>query len=367
MPPRVANRDARHGRRLKTSRPAKWRQDGEKTMTRLLGRFAAIAAASWLFALPVPAMAQTMTLKLGHVLPGGDHPYQQGAMKFAELVQARTNGRIKVDVFPSGQLGGERDMVEGLKIGTIDLVITASPVAGAVANDRKVFLLDIPYVFKDYEALTRVLEGDVGAEMTRNWPKSGFRSVGYFIAGFHQIANSKRPIVKPEDMKGLKIRAIQSKSSILMIEALGPTAVPMAFPEVYTGIQQGVVDGFANSMTTLFTAKYYEVAPYISVTNHLVGMLNLVMSESVYQGLSAADRKIIDEVGIDAARFQRNLYKDGDQRSLALLKEKAKVNTNVDIAAFQRQVETFVPKFVELVNEPGAKELADRLIQEGRK
>ena len=165
----------------------------------------------------------------------------------------------------------------------------------------------------------------------------------------------------------MKIRAIQSKSAILMIEALGPTAVPMAFPEVYTGIQQGIVDGFANSLTTLFTAKYYEVAPYISITNHLVGMLNLVMSESVYQGLSAADRKIIDDAGMEAARFQRNLYKDGDQKFLELLKEKAKVNTNVDVAAFQKHVESYVPKFVELVNEPGAKELADRLIQEGRK
>jgi tripartite ATP-independent transporter DctP family solute receptor len=336
-------------------------------MTHKFRRIMTAMATSLVIALPGFAVAQTTTLKLGHVLPGGDHPYQQGAMKFAELIQARTNGRIKVDVFPSGQLGGERDMVEGLKIGTLDLVITASPIAGAVANDRKVFLLDIPYVFKDYEALTRVLEGEIGGEMTKNWPKSGFRSIGYFIAGFHQLANSKRPIVKPEDLKGLKIRAIQSKSAILMIEALGPTAVPMAFPEVYTGIQQGVVDGFANSLTTLFTAKYYEVAPYISITNHLVGMLNLVMSENVYQSLSAADRKIVDAAGIEAARFQRNLYKEGDQKFLALLKEKAKVNTDVDVAAFQRQVESYVPKFVELVNEPGAKELTDRLIQEGRK
>ena len=336
-------------------------------MVPMLRHVLGATAASLFIMLSGSAGAQTVTLKLGHVLPGGDHPYQQGAVKFSELVQSRTNGRIKIDIFPSGQLGGERDMVEGLKIGTLDLVITASPVAGAVANDRKVFLLDIPYLFKNYDSLTRVLEGDIGAEMTKNWPQSGFRSVGYFIAGFHQLANSKRPITKPDDLKGLKIRAIQSKSAILMIELLGPTAVPMAFPEVYTGIQQGIVDGFANSLTTLYTAKYYEVAPYISVTNHLVGMLNLVISEPTYQSLSPADRKIVDEAGIEAARFQRNLYKDGDEKFLALLKEKAKINTDVDIAAFQHRVDTYVPKFVELVNEPGAKELADRLIQEGHK
>jgi TRAP-type transport system periplasmic protein len=326
----------------------------------------ALPLTAWLPGGSDNANAQVMTLKLGHALPGGDHPYQLGAQKFADIVSSKTGGRIKVDIFNSAQLGGERDMVEGLKIGTLDLVVTASPIAGAIANDRKVFLLDIPYVFKDYESLTRVLEGDIGKEMTKNWPQHGFRSIGYFIAGFHQLANSKRPITRPEDLKGLKIRAIQSKSSILMIEALGATAVPMAFPEVYTGIQQGVVDGFANSMTTLYTAKYYEVAPYISITNHLVGMLNLVMSEKVYQQLSPADRKIFDEAGLEAARFQRNLYKEGDQKYLALLKEKAKVNTDVDTAAFRKNVEGYLPKFVELVNEPGAKELADRLLSEGR-
>src|SRR5258708_3209876 len=325
----------------------------------------ALRLTTWLPAGAGSAQGQTMTLKLGHALPGGDHPYQLGAQKFAELVLAKTGGRVKVDIFHSAQLGGERDMVEGLKIGTLDLVVTASPIAGAIANDRKVFLLDIPYVFKDYDALTRVLEGDIGKEMTKNWPQHGFRSIGYFIAGFHQLPNSKRPITRPDDLKGMKIRAIQSKSSILIIEERDATPVPMAFPEVYTGIQQGVVDGFANSMTTLYTAKYYEVAPYISITTHLVGMLNLVMSEALYQKLSPADRKTFDDAGIEAARFQRNLYKDGDQKFLELLKEKAKVNTNVDVAAFRRQVAAFVPKFVELVNEPGAKELADRLIAEG--
>lgn len=311
--------------------------------------------------------AQTKILKLGHALPGADHPYQMGAQKFAEIVSVRTKDRIKVEIFPSAQLGGERDMVEGLKIGSVDVVIAAAPLIGGIANERKVFLLDMPYIFKDYDALARVIEGDIGNEMVKNWPKNGFRSLGFFIAGFHQIANSKRHIKKPEDLKGLKIRSIQSKSSTLMIESLGSTAVPMAFPEVYTGIQQGVVDGFANSLTTLYTAKFYEVAPYISLTGHLVGMLNLVISENVYQQLSVDDRKIIEEAGAAAARFQRNLYKEGDQKFLALLKEKAKVNTDVDTLAFRKQVAPYIPKFVELVNEPGAKELADRLIKEGQK
>ena len=181
-----------------------------------------------------------------------------------------------------------------------------------------------------------MLEGDIGGEMTKNWPKSGFRSIGYFIAGFHQLANSKRPIVKPDDLKGLKIRAIQSKSSILMIEVARSHRRS-------DGVSGGLYRHPAGHRRWLcklandaLTAKYYEVAPYISITNHLVGMLNLVMSESVDQKLSAADRKIVDEAGLEAARFQRNLYKEGDQKFLALLKEKAKVNTDVDVAAFQR-------------------------------
>lgn len=310
-----------------------------------------------------PARAET--LKLGHALPGGDHPYHLGAVKFKELLEARTNGRIKVEIFPSSQLGGERDMVEGLKIGAIDMVITASTIAGGIANDRKVFLLSIPYIFKDYDAVDRVLEGEVGQEMTNNWPKHGFRNVGFFIAGFHQLANSKKPIRTPDDLKGMKIRSIQSKAMTLQIQSLGPNAVPMAFPEVYTGIQQGVVDGFANSLTTFYKAKYYEVAPYISVSRHGVGVLSLLMSESTYQGFSEADRKIIDEAGIEAARYQRGLYRVGDAEYLELLRDKAKVNTDVDSAAFRKHVEPFLPDFIELVNEPGAKALADRMLKDG--
>ena len=147
-----------------------------------------------------------MTLKLGHVLPGGDHPYQQGAVKFSELVQSRTNGRIKIDIFPSGQLGGERDMVEGLKIGTLDLVITASPVAGAVANDRKVFLLDIPYLFKNYDSLTRVLEGDIGAEMTKNWLQPASRCWLVSSPDF-TTPGPETPDHETRRPQGLKIRA----------------------------------------------------------------------------------------------------------------------------------------------------------------
>ncbi len=311
------------------------------------------------------ADVQAKTLKLGHALPAGDHPYHLGAAKFAEIVEAKSDGRITVEIFPSAQLGGERDMVEGLKIGTVDMVITAATIAGGIANDRKVFLLSIPYIFSDYDAVSRVLEGEVGQEMTENWPKHGFRSVGFFIAGFHQLANSKKPIKSPDDLEGMKIRSIQSKAATLMIESLGPTAVPMAFPEVYTGIQQGVVDGFANSLTTLYTAKYYEVAPYISVSNHAVGTLNLLISENTYQGLSEEDRKIVDEAGIEAARYQRGLYKEGDRKFLELLQDAGKVNTDVDTAAFREHVEAYIPQFIELVNEPGAQELADRMLAEG--
>ena len=338
-----------------------------RPLTGTLRLFPRVLSLALITFLATNAFAETKTLKLGHALPGGDHPYQQGAEKFAELVAAKTGGRYKIQVFNSGQLGGERDMVEGLKIGTIDLVIAASSIAGAVANDRKVFLLDIPYIFDDYDAITRVVEGNIGKEMSKNWPKAGIRNMAYFIAGFHQMDNSKKAVMRPDDLKGLKIRAIPAKSSTLMIEALGPSAVPMPFPEVYTGISQGIVDGFANSMTTIYTAKYYEVAPYVSITNHLVGMLNLLMSENVYQTLSPADRKAFEDAALEAARFERNIYKEQDKKFLPLLKEKAKVNTNVDVAAFRKRVDGYLPKFVELVNEPGAKELADRLLKEGHK
>ncbi|MEM7776343.1 MAG: TRAP transporter substrate-binding protein [Pseudomonadota bacterium] len=310
---------------------------------------------------------QAKTLKLGHSLSGGDHPYHLGALKFKEILEAKSGGKIKVQIFPNSQLGGERDMVEGLKIGTVDLVIAAATLGGSIANDRKVYLVAMPFIFKDYDAVDRVLEGDIGKEMSKNWPKTGFRNVGYFIAGFHNLANSKKPIRTPADFKGMKMRAIQSKAMTLQINTLGPNAVPMAFPEVYTGIQQGVVDGFANSLTTFYLKKYYEVAPYISVSRHGVGILSLMMSEKTYRGFSAEERKMIDEAGILAARYQRGLYREGDKKYLEALKKVAKVNTDVDREAFKKHTAAFTKRFVELIGEPGADEFAKRMLAEGAK
>ncbi|MBI1734481.1 MAG: TRAP transporter substrate-binding protein [Candidatus Rokubacteria bacterium] len=304
-------------------------------------------------------------LKLGHVL-AVDHPYQEGAVKLAELVAAKTNNRIKIEVFPNAQLGGERDMVEGLQIGTVDLVLTAPGIAASVANERKVFLFDMPYIFKDYEAASRILESKIGAEMVKNYPKHGFRNIGWFIAGFHQVTNSKRPIRKPDDLKGLKMRMWQSKSAILAMESLGAKAVPMSFPEVYTSLQQGVIDGFANSLATIYATKMYEVQKYVSLTNHMLVTMNTLIAERVYRDLSPADRKAIDEAGVEAARYQRNLYKAADEKYLKLLRDKGvTVNSDVDVAAFRKQVDASYPKFVELVNEPGAKELATKIIRAG--
>jgi tripartite ATP-independent transporter DctP family solute receptor len=315
---------------------------------------------------PGDAVAQSpRVLKLGHVL-AADHPYQEGSLKLAELVAAKTNGRIKVEVYPNAQLGGERDMVEGLQIGSVDLVLTAPSVAASIANERKVFLFDMPFIFKDYDAVSRMLEGDIGNEMVKNYPKHGFRNIGWPIAGFHQLTNSKHPIKKPEDLRGLKMRMWQSKSALLMMEALGAKAVPMSFPEVYTSLQQGVIDGFANSLATIYATKIYEVNKYVSVSNHMVSTMNMLVAERVWKELSPADRKAMEEAGVEAARFQRNLYKASDEKSLKLLRDKgAVVNTDVDVAAFRKQAEPFYPKFVELVNEPGAKELAARILKEG--
>ncbi|MEM1044526.1 MAG: TRAP transporter substrate-binding protein [Pseudomonadota bacterium] len=310
---------------------------------------------------------QAKTLKLGHSLAGGDHPYHLGALKFKEILEAKSDGKIKVEIFPNSQLGGERDMVEGLKIGTVDLVIAAATLGGSIANDRKVYLVAMPFIFKDYDAVDRVLEGDIGNEMSQNWPSAGFRNVGYFIAGFHNLANSKKPIRTPADFKGMKMRAIQSKAMTLQINTLGPNAVPMAFPEVYTGIQQGVVDGFANSLTTFYLKKYYEVAPYISVSRHGVGILSLMMSEKSYQGFSDAERKMIDEAGVEAARYQRGLYREGDKKYLEELKKVANVNTDVDREAFKKYTAGFTEQFVELVGEPGAEDFAKRMLAEGAK
>jgi TRAP-type C4-dicarboxylate transport system substrate-binding protein len=187
-------------------------------------------------------------------------------------------------------------------------------------------------------------------------------------AGFMQLINSKKPIYTPEDMKGLKMRMWESKGAQLGMKAMGGTVIPMAFPEVYTGLQQGVIDGLINSYATFYLQKLYEVTKFVSVSNHLIFPLVFIMGESYYQKLPADLQKLVLECGKEAARYQRELYVDADKKYSDLLKKETKLQFNdVNGEAFVKQVAGFNKDFAELIGESDATAYIEKVKKEASK
>jgi len=194
------------------------------------------AGSSW-------AQEKPLSLKLGHAV-APVHPYHLGAVKFSELVAQRTGGKVKIDVYPSTQLGNERDMVEGLQLGTIDLVVTSTgPVGGFVP---KMFVVDLPFLFRDRDHAYKVLDGPIGRDLLSALSAKSIRGLAFWENGFRQITNNLRPIEKPTDLKGVKIRTMENKVHLAAFRAFGASPTPMAWSEVYTALQQRTIDGQEN-------------------------------------------------------------------------------------------------------------------------
>jgi tripartite ATP-independent transporter DctP family solute receptor len=293
------------------------------------------------------------------------HPYDLGVQKFKELLEKRTAGQVKVTVFPNAVLGGERDMFEGTKLGTLEMVYCDATISGVVADVRKAYVLLMPFLFSNHDQLSKVLEGPIGDELNELFRQKGVRNTAWMTAGFHQLINRVRPIRTPQDAKNLKMRMWESKSAQLAMQSLGTTVVPMAFPEVYTALQQGVIDGFSNSLATFYTQKYYEVTKYISMGNWLVSMHTFSMGEQFFQKLPPDIQRAVMESGKEAGRYQRSLFVEADKKYLDLLKKETKLQFNdMDREAFKKQVAPVRKDFAELIGGTDAVQFVDRFVAE---
>ena len=321
-----------------------------------------LGAAMTLVAAPSVVKSQTQkTIRIGQIFPR-THPYHRGLVKFAEETAARTNGAVKMEVYSDAQLGGEVAMVQGMRTGTVDGGIAAAGTFGQTTNQRKFYALDLPFLFKDHADLDRWAEGPLAEELGAGVPeKSGVRILAFGAAGFSQILNSKRPITKPEDLKGLKMRVWQSRSAQLSFEITGMTATPMPYGEVFTSLQQGVIDGLVNTLTTLYQTKMYEVAKHLTLSNHIVAVMPIMLSERVFQSFGKPEQAAVGEAAKAAAKYWRGLYPEEDRENLRLLKEGGCIVTELDRNAFKAFARPGYDRFVELINEPGAKELVDKL------
>lgn len=277
-------------------------------------------------------MAQSaVKLTLGHGAAPGN-PRHEASVKFAELVKAKTQGRIEVQVAPSAQLGDDAAMVTSLRTGALDLSANSQ---GAVANAVPEYAAyGMPFMFSSPAQAFKLLDGPLGKELADKSAEKGMIVLGYWDNGIRHMTNNKRAITKVEDMKGLKMRTPPDAVLVDIMQALGAEAQQIKFAELYVALQQGVVDGQENPLANIYASKLYEVQKHLALTSHMFQMTPFLMSKRTWERLSEADRKAVQEAALEATALQRKMSQDADDKLLAELKAKGVQVTTVDKSVF---------------------------------
>lgn len=278
---------------------------------------AAIAAAAMVFGFGAPASAATV-IKVGHGAPEADAMHK-GWVKFKEVLEAETGGRYQVEIFPNQKLGGDRELVEACQLGDVTMTSpSGSPLAAFVPD---LYVLDIPFSFRDRAQIWAALDGELGAVLSRSIAKANLKNLGWWENGFRNLSNSKGPVRKPEDLDGLKIRTMENTVHLKAWKALGANPTPMAFGEVFTALQQGTVDGQENPYSLIYIAKFYEVQKYLSSTQHIFTPYVPVINAEFWEDLSEADRAAFMKAAEAAEVHQREAAKEISEASLAKIRE----------------------------------------------
>jgi tripartite ATP-independent transporter DctP family solute receptor len=289
----------------------------------------ALAATAALSAFPT--QAQTV-LKIGHVLAKGSH-YDVGANVFCENVEKNTQGRYKCQVYPASALGGEREEVEAVQIGTQDFVITSTGPVGNFVPEMKI--VDIPFLFRDYDHARKVLDGKIGQDMLAKFPNHGLVALAWSENGFRHMTNNKRAIVSAADASGLKMRTMENKVHMEGYRSFGIQPTPMAFPEVFGALQQGVVDGQENPIPVILASKFSQVQKHLSLTGHVYSPALIITSPRVMSKLSDADKKAFQDAANKSVAATRKKVNDDEATGIAQLeREGMQVVKKVNSASF---------------------------------
>lgn len=275
-------------------------------------------------------------LRISSVLPE-THPTHKAMLYFAEKVKERTKGEIEVKVFPSSQLGEQRDGLEGLKLGTLEMALASTGPLGQFVPVLDVF--NLPYIFRDVDHMHKALAGGPGKKMDEEIIKAGFRPVFWLDSGTRNVITVKKAIHTPDDLNGQKIRVMPSTLMANTLNSMGAIATPMGQGEVYNALQSGVIDGWENSPITLYTLKLYEVSKQFSSTRHFITPDVVLIGNKTYDKLTSAQQKIILEAGKEAGVKQREYWAEAEGTAVKELKAKGVVFTEIpDISAFAERV-----------------------------
>ncbi|MBI2458406.1 MAG: DctP family TRAP transporter solute-binding subunit [candidate division NC10 bacterium] len=286
-----------------------------------------------------------------------DHPYTLGMVRYADLVKERTKGRVAIQIHHSRQLGDERQVVEGLQLGTIHLTVTSTGPLGGFVPEMNV--VDLPFLFRDGDHAYKVLDGEIGRGLLNKFDAVGIKGLAFWENGFRHITTSKKPVREPADMKGLKIRVMENKVHQAAFRQLGSDATPMAWGEVFTSLQQGLLDAQENPIPIIYTFKLNEVQKYVALTGHVYSPAPLLMSKKSWNRMPPDIQRIMFDTALEVARYQRGLIREQEQKQIGELKAKGMtVVENPDRAAFR---EAMKPVFEQFQGQFG-KDLVQRIV-----
>jgi tripartite ATP-independent transporter DctP family solute receptor len=292
-----------------------------------------------------PAAAQyKATMKLAST-QSMDHPYMLGAQKFADLIKERTGGRVEIKLYPSNQLGkGEREMTEGIQQGAIDLLVTSTGPLGGFSPS--INILDFPFLFRDFNHVDLVLDGPIGEKLLADFEKANIKALAFWENGFRHLTNAKLSVKKIEDAKGLKIRTMENKVHLAAWKQAGLNPTPMAWGEVYTALQQKVIDGQENPVAVYYASKFWDVQKNFSLTAHVYSPSPFLMSKKTWDAMPKADQDLFKKTAMEVAKFQRKANRDAEEAKLQEIASKGvTVVRDVDREGFKKAMAPIYEQF----------------------
>lgn len=284
----------------------------------------------------------TAVIKLAHGLDV-THPVHRAMVRMAEIVAEDSGGSVRIDIYPSEQLGSERECVELLQIGSIGMTKVSASVAEAFIPSFKV--LSLPYLFRDRDHLFAVLEGEVGQALLLDGQESRLRGLCYFDAGSRSFYTRDQRVDSPADLAGLKVRTQESATAIRMVRALGGSATPISWGELYTALQQGVVDGAENNPPSFYLSRHYEVCSYYSLDEHTSVPDVLLMSTRVWEDLDPHVQALVQEAALEAAEYQKVIWAEASDEALAAVEAAGVEIIRPDKAPFEEAVTDLIEEY----------------------
>jgi TRAP-type transport system periplasmic protein len=312
------------------------------SVTALGGVLAAVAPTAPAFGQSATPTVRVASFRIGTAMTDR-HPVGLGAIRMAEALQERSNGRIKVDVYNAAQLGGELDMLSQIRLGSLDMAMITS---GLVASIEPTFsLTEFPFIWKSDVAARQVLDGPIGQNLLSLLENKGIKGLAWGELGFRGILATSRPVQKPDDLKGLKIRVVENPLYVQTLRAFGANPVPMSWPEVYTGLDQGTIDAVDTNYSGMFDSKLYEVSKNLAVTDHIYTGLVVLMNLKKFQELPKDLQAAVQEAAKAGGERTRETARGANNEAIKFMETKGVRVTHPDRGAFEARVPDVYKRF----------------------